>query len=272
MKIAYSTLACPDWKLEQAVEAALRYGYEGLELRLLDGELLTPDLDSRERRRVRSVCAEAGLPIICVDTSLCIAQPNSAARSKLMQDGERFLEMAAEWGAAIIRVFGGPPAGTSAEVARVAAVETLAPLAERAAALGLAVALETHDAFSSGADAAHILEKIPGSGVGVVWDLLNSYCTGEAINDTLASLRKWLLHVHIKDGKHPAAPGEDWSLTLLGEGEFPMRQALALLHEVGYEGWLSVEWEKKWLPDLAEPDVALPQHASVLREYLAELE
>jgi hypothetical protein len=32
-----------------------------------------------------------------------------------------------------------------------------------------------------------------------------------------------------------------------------------------------VEWEKKWHPDLAEPEVALPQHADLLREYLAAL-
>jgi len=51
----------------------------------------------------------------------------------------------------------------------------------------------------------------------------------------------------------------------------PIRDILAALHGIGYDGWLSVEWEKKWHPDLAEPDVALPQHATLLREYLAGL-
>ena len=37
MKLAFTTLACPDWTLEQAVDAAQRYGYAGIELRLLDG-------------------------------------------------------------------------------------------------------------------------------------------------------------------------------------------------------------------------------------------
>jgi hypothetical protein len=40
----------------------------------------------------------------------------------------------------------------------------------------------------------------------------------------------------------------------------------------GYDaGWLSVEWEKKWHPELAEPEIALPQHSAKLREYLAVL-
>lgn len=34
---------------------------------------------------------------------------------------------------------------------------------------------------------------------------------------------------------------------------------------------LAVEWEKKWHPEIAEPEVALPQHAEVLREYLASV-
>ncbi len=33
MKLAFSTLGCPDWTLEQCVAAAGAYGYAGIELR-----------------------------------------------------------------------------------------------------------------------------------------------------------------------------------------------------------------------------------------------
>jgi hypothetical protein len=36
--------------------------------------------------------------------------------------------------------------------------------------------------------------------------------------------------------------------------------------------WLSLEWEKRWHPDIAEPEVAFPQYAALLREYLRNLE
>jgi hypothetical protein len=35
---------------------------------------------------------------------------------------------------------------------------------------------------------------------------------------------------------------------------------------------ISVEWEKRWHPEIEEPEVALPQHLSVLNTWLAELE
>ena len=39
----------------------------------------------------------------------------------------------------------------------------------------------------------------------------------------------------------------------------------------GWSGWVSVEWEKKWHPELADPEVAFPQHAELLRRYMGEL-
>lgn len=47
---AYSTLACPDWNLEQAAAAAVKYGYTALELRLLNGAIIPADLSAEERR------------------------------------------------------------------------------------------------------------------------------------------------------------------------------------------------------------------------------
>ncbi|HJZ47276.1 MAG TPA: sugar phosphate isomerase/epimerase [Roseiflexaceae bacterium] len=271
MKLAFTTLACPNWSLEQAVAAARQYGYEGLELRLLDGELLRPDLDIEARRRVRELCTDAGLPIVCVDTSVRIAQPDAAARAEQIRDGLAFLELAAGWDAPMIRVFGGPPAGLDQAAARDAAIACLAPLAERGRALGVAVALETHDAFSGSAIVADVLASTPANGAGALWDTLHPFRVGDTLDEILAHLRGRLLHVHIKDGRRPADGGPNWDLTLLGEGEVPMRDILAALRADGYDGWLAVEWEKKWHPELAEPEIALPQHAELLREYLAGL-
>jgi len=53
-------------------------------------------------------------------------------------------------------------------------------------------------------------------------------------------------------------------LVLLGEGEVPVRQILALLAAGGYPHWISVEWEKRWHPEIEGPEVALPQYLSVL--------
>lgn len=271
MKLAFTTLACPDWSLEQAIDAARRYGYEGIELRLLDGNLVGPDLDQAARERVRRVSAESGLPIVCLDTSVRIAQPDPAVRDQQIRDGRAMLEIAAGWNAPVIRVFGGPPEGTSIDDAVLAAAECLAPLAERGRELGVAVALETHDAFAGSVAVRRVLDAVPGPGAGALWDILHPFRVGETAEQALDQMLDRLLHVHIKDGRRPADGNPNWDLTLLGEGDVPTQQILAAMQQAGYDGWLAVEWEKKWHPEIADPDIALPQHADLLREYLAAL-
>lgn len=46
---------------------------------------------------------------------------------------------------------------------------------------------------------------------------------------------------------------------------------LETLKRHGWSGWVGVEWEKKWHPELADADEAMPQHAQVLRGYIEEL-
>jgi fatty-acyl-CoA synthase len=59
---------------------------------------------------------------------------------------------------------------------------------------------------------------------------------------------------------------------LLGTGTVPVPAILRALAARGYRGWLAVEWEKKWQPQIAAPEEALPQYAQTLRSYLRELE
>ena len=55
---------------------------------------------------------------------------------------------------------------------------------------------------------------------------------------------------------------------LLGEGEVPVRDMLERLAAGGYPHWISVEWEKRWHPEIEEPEVALPQHLDLLTKWL----
>ena len=66
-------------------------------------------------------------------------------------------------------------------------------------------------------------------------------------------------HTHVKDARPGSGP--QWDLLLLGEGEVPAREVIELLAAKGYQGYLSVEWEKKWQPQLADPEVAFPSSA-----------
>lgn len=260
LALAFSTLACPSWSLERAVEAAQAHGYRGLELRLLDGETIEPGIDPRARRRVRTVLEAAGLPVVAVDSSIRLAAGDAGTAT----DTRALLELAADWRSPLLRVFGGEgPQGLDGMARLLTAV---APHAER---LGVAIAVETHDALSSAHTVADLLGRVESPAVGALWDVLHTCRLGEAPDEVTRLLAGRLLHVHVKDGR-PRPDEAAWELVPLGEGEVPMPETLRALLEAGYRGWLSVEWEKKWHPEIAEPEVALPQHARAMAEMLGK--
>jgi len=249
-RLAFSTLACPGWSLEEAVDAAVKVGYAGLELRLLDGALLPADLDANDRRRVARVMTDAGVAVAAVDTSIRL--------STLANTGEleQYLGMADSWEAPVVRVF--PGDGTPDELRR--GVQ----LAARAATeFHAAIGIETHDGYTAAAVLGPLVRELEGAQLGVVWDMLHTHRAGEAPAAVLDQLGDRLLGVHIKDARPHGEGG--WQLVPLGEGEVPVGAGINELARRSYAGWLIVEWEKLWHPELAEPAVALPHEMTELR-------
>jgi hypothetical protein len=46
-----------------------------------------------------------------------------------------------------------------------------------------------------------------------------------------------------------------------------VQKFLTRLRGIGYEGWVTFEWEKAWLPNIAEPEEILPDAIKKLREW-----
>jgi sugar phosphate isomerase/epimerase len=262
MRLAFSTLACPGWSLDQVAAAARAYGYGGVELRLIDGELIDGAMPASERERVRRTFSQAGLPIVAVDSSVRVAAATDA-KAALDELGP-FLELASGWEAPVVRVFGGEwDAGRTREQAIGQARHVLGEAAAVAQPLGVTIALETHDRFSSAALVAQVLDDLPPAAA-AIWDVGHPYRVGDAPEQVVGLLSTRIAHVHIKDCRRKPDSG-DWQLTLLGDGEVPVKSCIHALDKAGYSGWLSVEWEKRWHPELAEPEVALPQFAEILK-------
>jgi len=57
---------------------------------------------------------------------------------------------------------------------------------------------------------------------------------------------------------------------VVGRRRDPVKDALQQLHAPGYDDFISVEWEKKWHPEIAEPEVAFPQHLALLQDYVRD--
>jgi sugar phosphate isomerase/epimerase len=277
MRFGFSTLGCPTWSIDQVVDAAVAYGYDGVEWRLIDGNVIDPVAGrARVERAVRS-CRQRGVEVCALDTSCRFNLPAPGDREAQVADLGRWIALAQAVQVPLLRVFGGAspasnPTGADEGVENGWVAGALRAAAPEAAAAGVTVALETHDAFSSARRTAAVLHMVDSAHVGAIWDSHHPYRVGETPEQVLEALGSYLVHVHVKDARRQAPGGEDWQLLLMGEGEVPVREQVQLLAHRGYGGWVCVEWEKKWHPEIPEPEVALPQHIAWLKRSLADAE
>lgn len=265
MRLCYSNLACPDWSFEQTVEAVGTYGFDGLEIRLFDGDVVTPALSPSARQRGAVALRDNGVEAAALNTSL---QVTAEDRREFLSALEVLSEIAEQWGAPLIRLFGGklPPEPADRREALKKAGDLLVEAVPVAGGHGVRLALETHDDFSSAHTVAEALSYTGGS-AGAVYDSHHPHRMGESPSEVIEALGPLMWHVQVKDARR--MPGDHkWQLVPLGEGEVPVKELVRLLPGAGYDGWVSLEFEKKWHPELAPPEEALGPQLQLLREWL----
>ncbi len=160
------------------------------------------------------------------------------------------------------------PAGRTKAQALPAIRECLRAAAEHAAQAGVIVAAESHDDWVRSAAVAEILKAVPHPALRALWDFGNAFAAGEDPAEGLRVLGPHLGYVHVKDG---ILGGGQWRLTQLGLGQVPLRRVIRGLLAAGYQGGLTVEWERAWHPELEPAETALPAALAVMRGLLADL-
>jgi sugar phosphate isomerase/epimerase len=196
---------------------------------------------------------------VCLDTSCVFVRGSNAERERTVSDAIAMAKRASTIGAGAIRVFAGPvPDGMLPDEILEPTRQALAAAASGASRLGVTLLIETHDAWSRGADVI----RLCADGVGVLWDVAHTVRAGETVTETLGHIGVPGL-VHVKDAIGP-------ELVHLGDGEVPLESMLDALRAAGYGGWLSLEWEKMWHPELDDADVTLPKASAHLRALLRD--
>ncbi len=270
--LAFSTLACPDWSWEQAVQKAVEYGYQGLELRGVEGEMdltkAAPFTSSRLPATKREL-KERGLAIPCLDTSCRFDQ--AAQIDNNVDEGKRHIDLASALDAPYIRVFGDRiPDIQSREKIIEQVIEGLLALARYAEGTGVQVLLESHGDFARMPNLLDVLQVVHHPQVGVLWDVHHPFrFFSEPLANTYEKLKHRIRHVHLKNS---VSTSDGVRYCLMSQGDVPVVEVLKLLSLGAYDGWIAFEWEKRWHPEIEEPEVALPDFVRVLRTAEAELD
>jgi sugar phosphate isomerase/epimerase len=266
MKVSFSTLACPKWSWNKILKEARNMGYDGIEIRGLEGELDLSRMQPFFPENIKGTMEQLrnkNLEICCLDTS-CIFH-DAALFEKGLIEGKLAIDLAPKLNCKYIRIFGNNIPDKNKEDEMLSQIASgINELGTYAEGTGVTVLVETHGDFSMGAAMNRLLDRVISRNIGVLWDLSNGYIEfGEPIADTFHALSSRIKHTHLKDAKgiYPHA-----ELCMFGQGDLPATEMIGLLRSIDYDGWLSLEFEKMWHPELAEPEVSLAAYISEIKK------
>jgi sugar phosphate isomerase/epimerase len=272
LPLCFSTLGCPQWEWKTILKNAAESGYAALELRGIRGEMdltKSPVFQNARLDESLSDLKALDLQIVNLGASSKMHEPDATKRQAQLDEGKRFIDLAARLRVPYIRVFPDKLVeGESASTTMKRIAEGLRELGEYAKGSGVTVILESHGDFTTSSSLLEIMKAAEMPSVALLWDAHHTAVAGkEDPASTFRLLSRYVRHVHLKDSK-PA--GKESRYVLTGKGTVPVRQTVKVLVEGGYRGFYSFEWEKAWHPEIEEPEVAIPHFAKVMTQYLAD--
>ena len=271
MKFAFSTVSCPAWDFETVVARASEYGYDGVEIRAFSNEsvLTAANVFLSDPNKIRGLFEGKGIEICCLASSIAMTQDRKRDRA-LADDLRRHIDTAQAIGCPVIKIFDtqAKPGWSRANVG-ILLSNWLMPLADYAAERGVVIAIENALSFRNAKELWAIVDRMNHPSVGVAWDLFNAAMVGEPPSYSVPTLNSKIVYTQVKDAKLGSLGA---TYVKIGDGDVKVRDFMRRLRGVGYDGYVTVEWEKAWLPNLAEPEEILPHAIEKLREWAKLLE
>ena len=247
MKLCFSTLGCTEMSLCEILTLANDYGISAIEIRGIGGIMdnaSIPELSLENTDATLSLLRRSSVTPAILGTSCSFHDPSKYEKN--IREGETALEIAKRLGIYGIRVFGNRcPEDDPQCIERVAsALRHLCRYAPDTQVL-----LEIHGDFNRTETVAPLLDLMKDEkNFGLIWDIEHSHkIYGKNWFEFYSAIRPYIHHIHVKDfsdrlGAH----------TLIGEGDVPVTDIAAQLIKDGYDRYFSLEWEKKWHPELPE--------------------
>jgi len=294
MRIAGHTMGTPELTLEEAAALFKRIGLDAIEIVYQEGYgcgfsgSSKPSEIAAFKRRLDSL----GLAVSCmVPYASDYNQPDAARREAAMAEARRCLEAAEALGAGFMRIYGGTflEGEPDFDLKRRILVESMRELGAEAAARGVTLALENHfNTMTSGPGiSAEIVREIDRASVRILYDQANiTFLSGEDYRKSVALQKGLIGYVHVKDlvfkdgtagfkagsVTHVSEDERAVSSRVPGDGVLPWGKILGELRDSGYDGYLSLEYERRWHPaDLPPAEIGMRRGAEHIRRILAGL-
>lgn len=266
MKIAFSTLGCPDFDWADIYSMAKDIGFDGIEIRGLGNEIFAvkaqPFTESQLPNTIKKL-STLHLTIPCLSSGCCLKFADKAEENH--NEIVQYIKLAAKLGTPYVRILGDlepQPGGDVDDNVVLAALKRLAPIAEEN---GVTLLVETNGVYADTARLHDLLNNAASDSVAALWDLHHPYrYAGEKPGRTVQNLGAYIKYIHIKDSILENGVAR---YRMMGEGDLPIEEMMLALRSINYEGYVSLEWVKRWAPDLGDAGIVFPHFTNYMSRY-----
>jgi len=273
MKLAFSTLACPNWRWTDITSAAKDFGFDGIEVRGLGEDVFAVNAPPFAAAELPTTIRQLGamrLSIPCFSSACCLKYTEREEEN--LAEITEYILLAGKTGTPFVRILADvapAPAGDEVDDAAIAAqLRKLTPIAER---YGVTLLVETNGVFADTARLYRLLEQVASDAVAALWDVHHPYrFFGESAERTVQNLGAYVKYVHVKDSVVDGAGQIKYQL--MGEGDLPIDEMMMALRSINYEGFVSLEWVKRWSKDLEDPGIVIPHYANYMARFTKKLQ
>ncbi len=267
MKIAFSTLGCPDFSWTDIYTMAKDLGFDGIEIRGLGKDIFAVRAQPFKEDQIaltEKKLSALRLKISCLSSDCCLKYADKAEENH--QEILQYIMLASKLNTPYIRILADDkphPDGEVDDKVVIAALHRLIPIAEQH---NVTLLVESNGVYSDTSRLRSLLEHISSDAVAALWDFHHPYrFAGETPGQTVQNLGAYIKYVHIKDSL--VVDGEI-QYRMMGEGDMPIDDMMLALQSINYDGFISLEWVKRWAPDLNDAGIVFPHFVNYMSRYI----
>ncbi|MDO4563565.1 MAG: AMP-binding protein [Clostridia bacterium] len=267
MKIAFSTLACPDSSWSEIYSMAKDFGFNGIEVRGLGENIYAvaarPFTNEAIPATIKKL-SELNLEVACLSSGCCLKFKDKLEDNVF--ELTQYINLASRLGTPFVRVLADlhpMPEGEVDDDFVASALRTVADIAEKS---NVVLLVETNGVFCDTARLRRLLDNVGSRCVSALWDMHHPYrYANETPEETIANLGNYIKYCHVKDSVI-----EDGNVfyRFMGKGDLPLESMFKALSNSGYDGYICLEWVKRWLTELEGAEVVVPHFANYMQKYL----
>ncbi len=250
MRLGFSTVMYEGSELSNSeiVAKASALGYDGIELNFREWPTFLDIAKIKETSsRFNVEVAAIGTRHLYVTHGLYLASTDKTARERALAYLTECMKIARELDCSLVQAgwaFQGSRLETSYDVASRQAVESLKETGRRALEYGVDVAIEfacrqNAQLVNTMDDALRMLDEVGSPKVLVMADVFHIHAEGEPLMETVLKAGERLTYVHLSDSDRLPP----------GTGEINFQEFIGALKGIGYNGYLTMEFNPGPQPD-----------------------